>query len=331
MAFLDFIGGTPGNYLLGRGKVYAQAEFSNTPTGWRDLGNCSAFTLTQESEKKEHQSFLTGIKTIDLEVPISTKVSVAFTLDEVTNFLNLAQFLSGSLIGYTGLMLPTWNGFSPTGEIPNAAAVASDDTATWGAGPFTAGTKNFVKAAGTVYPGLWYDIEMEFALGVGTWRAYNFDSTQTFTVKKNSTSRDATTGTSAGTEGVDYEIDRKMGRIRMLVWNSADLLLVKWTAPSVARQLGGSVAGLDAELKSIKLLTSSGLTVALKFVLENPNNSIPIEFEMFKVKLSPDGDLALIGDDWGSMQFTGVLSTIASPPLGASPYGRITARQVMVS
>lgn len=342
MANYDLLGGTPANYVLGRGKLYLKGEFATTATdaGWRDVGNATAFTVTQESEKKEHLSYLSGVKTVDLEVAVSSKVSIGFTLDEVQNLFNQAPFLSGTATGSgtfgsnTGITIA---GIGTLSALFNAAAIDSDDTAAWAlGGPVQAGTINYVRAAGTTAIGIWYDIEMPFmvttgSISGGTWRAYNFDSTQTITVRKNGTGRTDAGGTVL-TSGTDYEIDKAMGRIRLL--NSAtftpstDTLTVAWTKPSVDRHLGGELQGLDHGLGIVKPLTSSGLTVAVKFVLDNPNNNQKTEYEFFKVKLTPDGELALVGDDWGSMSFTGVLSTIDNPPIGASNYGRVSSYNV---
>ena len=339
---LDYIGGNPGNYLLGRGKLYLKGEFGTTLTdgGWRDIGNCTAFTLTQESEKKEHLSYLTGVKTIDLEVAVSTKVTIAFTIDEVQNLLNQAPFLSGVATGYGALGSNSGITISGLGTMPalfNAACVDSDNTSASGwvaGGPVQPGTINYLRAAGTTGIGFWYDLELAFAVTTGpidggTWRAYGFETqaSQPILVEKNPSGRTAGSGT-ALTEGTHYEIDRAMGRIRLLPGASSapatDVLRVAWAKPSVDRHPPGGLQGLDTTLNIIKPLTSTGITVGLKFVLDNPNNNLKTEYELFAIKLSPDGELALLGDDWGSMAFTGVASTIASPPINASPYGRIS-------
>lgn len=341
---LDYIGGNPGNYLLGRGKLYLKGEFGTTLTdgGWRDIGNCTAFTLTQESEKKEHLSYLTGVKTIDLEVAVSTKVTIAFTIDEVQNLLNQAPFLSGVATGYGAVGSNSGITIASLGTMPalfNAACVDSDNVSASGwvaGGPVQPGTINYLRAAGTTALGFWYDLELAFAVTAGpiaggTWRAYGFETqaNQPIQVEKNPSGggRVAGSGT-ALTEGTDYEIDRAMGRVRLLPGANfapaTDLLLVSWAKPTVDRHPPGGLQGLDTTLNIIKPLTSTGITVGLKFVLDNPNNNLKTEYELFAIKLSPDGDLALLGDDWGSMAFTGVASTIASPPINASPYGRIS-------
>jgi hypothetical protein len=253
-------------------------------------------------------------------------------MDEASNVFNLAQFFSGTV---TGLAADPTN---IANALLNAAACGSDAIAdaSWAGsnGPIADAYENCVFAAGAVDKGLWYDLTSVFELGLGTWRGYNYDSTQTFTVKKNPTGRDETTGT-AMVEGTDYELDRKLGRIRVIAasWsNLTDSLLVHWTEPTVDRHPVGGLQGQDASLEQIKMLTTSGVTVAVKFVQINPNDGDhPIEFEFFKVKLRPSGDWGGISDEWASISVEGAASSISNPPAGASAYGRITTRSVMVS
>lgn len=333
MAILDYIGGNPGNYALGRGKIYLGGEVNGHPLGWRDIGNCTAFTLTQESEKKEHLSYLSGVKTVDLEVAVSTKVTCSFTIDEVGNMLNLAPFLSGTATGYE--VHPNYLANL------NAAAVASDSVndAAWNAafggsnkGPVLLGSENvWLPLSPGHLSGMWYDLEIAFAQGLGTHRVTNLDSTQTVLVRRGGANRADTAGGTLLTEGIDYELDRKMGRIRFTVGSFTANVMIKWSAPAVNRHPAiVGLPGQDTGLAVVKPLTNSGLTLGLKFIGENPTNGLFTEHEYFKVKLSPDGDLALIGDDWGAMSFTGVLSTVPTYPANASPYGRITSRSSFV-
>jgi len=85
------------NYLLGRGAVYfASLESNGLPLYYRHLGNAPAFNMTNETETLEHQASLSGLKVVDKEAILSQKVSVSFTLDEIMNFANLADFFSGT-------------------------------------------------------------------------------------------------------------------------------------------------------------------------------------------------------------------------------------------
>lgn len=337
MVGIDFIGGKPGNYVLGRGKLYLRGERTGFDDEWRDIGNASAFTITQESEQKEHQSFLTGLKTIDLEVPLSTKVNVSFTIDEVANLLNLRHFFSASVHG------SVVDGGSANAQ-PNAAACASDDTTSWlgGAGPIAAGNANYWRdsASKLTRRDYWYDLELLFdpligAIGhpQGPWKAWGFHSSQTFTVHQTPTNRTAFDGTLL-VENVDYVLDRKAGMIKIIkpTWNeTSDDLAVKWTAPTPSFTVAG-IAGQDDALETLKILANSGLTAAVRFVQTNPNDEDrAIVYEFFKVKLNPDGDFAAIGDDWATISLTGVAASVSPTPVNASPYGRIVGRNSNLS
>lgn len=93
--------GTPdtNDIVLGRGKLYIAANDSSTDlptTGFRDCGNCPAFTVTVTTESLKHQSSMTGYKTTDIDVVISREISaVAFDLEEQSD-QNLALWMLGT-------------------------------------------------------------------------------------------------------------------------------------------------------------------------------------------------------------------------------------------
>lgn len=314
-------GGRPDDYALGRGRLliadaslysgYVEQVFQDR--AYRDIGNCTAFTITQESEVKEHTSYLSGIATRDLEVPVSNKMSLSFQVDEMS-MANLARFLSGN-----------FQTFENGANILNAAAVVST--------VFPGAENYYVDTATTDFVwDLWYPITLD--LGSGPIQAIDFESQalQAITVRKNPTSRTANDGTVL-TEGTHYEIDRKAGMIRFPLVSGGvargDIFRVSWPAPSVAKNPSSLAAGADDELGAIQILANSGKTVALRFVGENANANGKIDvFDAWSVKLRPDGELALIGDDWGTMGFTGAMQAIASPPPHSSAYGRWLRRNV---
>ena len=88
---------TTTDLFLGRGSVELGVLDTTTgkPTSFRHVGNATAFTLNVESEKLEHQSSRSGVRAIDREIVLSQKIGISLTLDEATNFDNLALFLSG--------------------------------------------------------------------------------------------------------------------------------------------------------------------------------------------------------------------------------------------
>lgn len=87
-----------GDLFLGRGSVELALIDSTTglPYDFRQVGNATAFTLNLETEKLEHQSSRSGVRAIDREIILQQKIGLTLTIDEVTNFENLANFLSGT-------------------------------------------------------------------------------------------------------------------------------------------------------------------------------------------------------------------------------------------
>lgn len=313
-------GGDNTKYVLGRGKLYLQGDVkrsgtaSSSPVPWRDIGNVTAFAIAQESETKDHRSFLSGIAVIDKQVPISQKMTISFTTDEAANMLNLAHFLSGDLEN-DGM------GFGPT--VFNPVALASDFLP----GVVVMAEHFFVDTATTdhIYD-LWYDITLNIA-GFGETRCYDFAPAQTVLVEKQNANR--TSAGTALTAGTHYELDRKMGRVRF--FNVAggitrnDTFRVSWAASADATKANG----FDTLLNRIKILTKSGLTVGVKFVQENPNNSDnQTEYGFHRVQLKPEGEFSGIGDDWAGLGFSGAVEAITSPPQGTSIYGWVVNRDV---
>lgn len=317
MAGIDFRGGKPQNYALGRGRLYLQgdalftdstgAELTPNAFGYRDVGNVTAFTITQESETKEHRSFLSGLANTDLELAVSNKMSIAFQCDEI-NAVNLARFLSGDVVGQAV--------GSPIG---NAAAVVST---------LIPGAENYYLDFSLTEPllDLWYPITLTLPV-LGEVRAIDFESqaSQAITVHRNPSNR--TTGGTLLVEGVGYELNRKMGLIRFLSgagWALGDSVRVGWAAPTVAKS---GTLGVDDSLFAIRPLQNSGKTVKVMFISENPNDGdIPMCVEFWSVKLRPEGEAALIGDDWMTLGFTGAVQSVTSFPAGGNQYGRILGR-----
>lgn len=105
------------------------------------------------------------------------------------------------------------------------------------------------------------------------------------------------------TQDVDYEVNEKWGMIRFLT----------------ASEGGGATEGNDWDFtlaadagasvpQELKALKTSGQTVALKFIGENPaNNDETIHCVFHQVQLSADGNLGLISDEYAQMGFAGVL------------------------
>jgi hypothetical protein len=84
------------DYVLGRGVVsIARLDGDGNPMGFRDLGNAPAITFTGSREQVEHISSRTSTAKVDKRVTTSQGLTAAFTLDEVQNMDNLADWMIG--------------------------------------------------------------------------------------------------------------------------------------------------------------------------------------------------------------------------------------------
>lgn len=251
----------PEKYVLGRGKLYlAVLNTSKLPdnNGWRFLGNCSEFSLNTTEETIKHMSSQTGLKKVDREATLSFDLTGQFTLEEF-NADNLADLLRGTVATHTNVAIA---GFSAYDMV--------------------------TVASGGVKTGRWYDI----VNSVGE-RAYDVAAGD-LTVKYDGTT--PASGTT-GTEGTDYDLDSKMGRIFIKPTGSisdGDGINVTLAAAAGAKPVT-EILGLQA----------TDQDSALKFILENANDSdAQAEIQFHLVKLKANGDVGLITDDWATMPFT---------------------------
>ena len=140
--------------------------------------------------------------------------------------------------------------------------------------------------------GRWYDI-----VNSAGERAYDVDGTKLSIATTNLTPVPLV-------EGTDYTLDAAMGRIFIL------------STSTVAATAIAGFEGLDVTLTAdagalgvneVRALTTTSVSGALKFIAENPaNNDVQTEFQFHQVSLKADGDFSLIGDEFSTMNFTGV-------------------------
>ena len=314
-------GGVSANYVLGRGKLYLRGElgkydgstFGVDSERWRDIGNVTAFTISYERETKDHTSYLTGLQTIDLSLAISTKMNVGFSCDELS-VQNMAMFFGAYILGAD-------NGatvFNPAKAASNNALFTGNENMYFAC--------PLLGATGEIFFDTWIDIELTRTSNSTVYHAYDFESqaNQAISVRVGDNTRTSADGTPL-VEGTDYELDRKAGMIKFLdsgAISEGDDITVAWAAGT------SGLAALDTELYVLSLLESSGNTVELKFVQENPNDSDTVTVvHLLAVKLQPDGDYAGIGDDWAALSFAGVAQAATENiPAGSSPYGYIVQR-----
>jgi hypothetical protein len=72
------------NYTVGKGIIYFDRfTAAGASTGYRDLGNAPALSLSTTIEKLKHYSSRSGIKSLDFTANTSKEAMVKFTLDEI--------------------------------------------------------------------------------------------------------------------------------------------------------------------------------------------------------------------------------------------------------
>ena len=104
-------------------------------------------------------------------------------------------------------------------------------------------------------------------------------------------------------EGTDYTLDLKMARIFLLS-----------TATNIAAGEPMSIvltANAGAQpVEEVRGMTQGNIIRAVKFIGENPANANKQrEYQFHKVTLSSEGDLALIGDEYAVMAFSGAVES----------------------
>lgn len=100
-------------------------------------------------------------------------------------------------------------------------------------------------------------------------------------------------------EGTDYEVDRKWGMVHLLSTSSTFVdghnLWFSYTSQAS-----------EKPIDQVTLLTQSKLSVFLRFIGINPANSdSEVCVDLHSVSLSADGELPLIGEEFGTLNLTG--------------------------
>lgn len=227
------------NYTLGRGKVYFSRylDGTETPEGFRYLGNTPEFSLTIESNDLDHFSSDEGIRELDDSVPLEVTRTGSLTTDNISA-ANVALFFFGSTTALT--------------QVAVASAIE---------------TLVDVKAG------------HGYLLGVTPLNPSGYMGIDTtgFLVKK---------GLTTLVSGTDYTMDFDSGFLEFIAGGAVidlDDIAVTYAVDGSTRQR--VISG------------SSPVTGALMFVTKNPKGT-DSRWLMNKVKMAPNGDYALKGDDW---------------------------------
>lgn len=138
--------------------------------------------------------------------------------------------------------------------------------------------------------GRWYEIRNSSGV-----RAYDIDTSK-LTVRRDPSGTPVTLVLND-----DYEVNTKMGLIFFLA-DPATASLVDGDEIDVALSAD---AGASPVYEVKALTTTEGLSGCLLFIQENAQGSVQREFRFHEVSISADGDLGLISEEIGVMQFSG--------------------------
>jgi len=201
------------NYTLGRGEVHF-ARFvtgTQTPKGFRYIGNTPEFSLTIEQEVLDHFDSDHGIREKDESIALQVNRSGTFTTDNI-DIANVAMFFFGE-----------------------------EETVTEAGAVITAEEVNDVEQ------GLYYQLGISAARPAGAkgliaYDADDSNSAGVFTVVENDSN---SAGNTAYVYGTDYTIDAETGRLYIVVGGGiaeGTDLQVSYTirASSYTRVLSGS-------------------------------------------------------------------------------------------
>lgn len=328
---------SPNNYTLGAGVLYFNKLNPATGLyeGERHLGNAPAVTSNVALEKLDHYSSTGGLKAKDKTVISQITPMLNFTLDEMSPE-NLALLymadtavisqaaeddLSASLssvntgryyelgdykkIGITTLAYDGGTVIHTAGSTLTGGTSGTTATIAQVIGDATSGVLYLTDITGTGFE----DDETLTDDG-GTPGASVANGVVSFL----STAVSVEDTDSAGTfftAGVDFTVDTNTGRILIATGGSiedGDNLTVKY----------GCSEHTYTRLSGLSQTTIEGIC---RFVSDNPVGPNR-ELKVWRLSLTPSGDMAYIGDDWGSMGFEGeILKDAVNHP--TNPYLQI--------
>lgn len=330
-----------GNYCLGKGIVYFNMKDATSGIygGERDLGNAPEFSFTVDLEKLPHFSSRGGLKSKDLEVISQITPAVSFTLDE----MNKDNFALLTLGDVTEVVQSAGAGDAEvvTCNLNKRADLAKRSMVYWQL-PYDGGTGLFVVgetvtgaggATGLVLVVTGNVTSGTLTIGLTNTTAYVDDEVLTGSAA-GAADVDSATGGTLGTgtpivlvqddadtvtyvSGTDYIIeptlkDDVIGRIKFLGGGTV----------TEAQTVHVSYGYAAVTYHTIETFANTVVEGVLRFVSDNPVG-MQQELEVWRCSLAPDGDTAMIGDDWSTMAFTGeILKDASGHP--DSPYMTIT-------
>lgn len=302
------------NYVLGRGMLFWDPWDSSTSsyTGERALGNAPEVSFNMNATFLDHFSSMSGFKSKDKTIVNEVSPMVTFTLDELhsDNWQMLVfgqktetvQAVSDGALT-TAIAYPMKDRYFDLDRRYIQTKILTHGTVT--NGPFVAGT---TITGGT--SGATADIIQVLSATQLIVKSVNGTFVAAETITASTVSAGLTvvpawvpglavvyltaTPTTFYNANTDYIIDAKTGRIKITAGSD------------IADGVSITVAyGCEAKTyQVIKALNAIGAEGKLRYVSDNPEGG-QWEIEMWKVRMKPAGDTALIGDDWATLGFEG--------------------------
>jgi hypothetical protein len=346
------------NYTLGKGIVYFDKIDANGEyAGERDLGNAVVFTLSSAIEKLDHFNNRSGLRAKDKTVVTEITPSVAFTLDEI-NVDNVALMFMADTVAVTqtaddaltytidvsamtdskitgglyldvgayrniGVYTLTWDsgvgGVPLRGETITGTSGATAVILNVVTGSTTAAGTAYVKSIGGTPPFVEDESVTTTTLtaanlnhpagttGLDATSGLVFDVTQVAI-------SDSATGATVSTKTTDFVVDSATGRVKIVAGGA----LEDETEDYVVE-----FAVLADSYTTIRGFNETSIEGRLRFVSDNPEGENREVF-IHRLDLTPEGDVAMIGEEWQILPFVGeILKDEENNP--DSPYMDITA------
>jgi len=359
------------NYTLGRGRVYLSRFIpsTQTPAGFRYIGNTPEFNLTIESENLDHFSSDQGIREKDDSVPLEVTRSGSLITDNIHPD-NVALFFFGSAskiaqlsaLGQTETFVGVKKGYSykigvapatPAGkagisllgftakQTGGAALVAATGTLTFsGVGTegdsITIDDRTYILRAVPLLP---YDVDIgadatgtaanlvKAIMGTGVSGTDYGAGTEVHPTVSASSVAGAVTATAreGGTNGNSI-VTTELGS--MAAWGAATLaggtgaayvegangdytvdydagiVHVNEAAPNVTDGSSMTITfGLRPSSRDRVISGSDPVECAMQYIANNPKGA-NFNYYMPWVKITPNGDYALKGDEWQQIPFS---------------------------
>ena len=309
------------NYTLGKGVPYfARLLSPGVFDAERDLGNAPSFSINVDIETLEHFSSRAGINRKDLEVISQISPNVSFTLDEI-NADNLELIFLGTSVEDTQAAVdPFLVTLTAIVEDPAVGERFYDlahrkvgvNVLTFTlpvGGPFTAG-ETITGGTSTATAVMIEEHVVGSAMHINTIVGGPFSAGEILTggTSAATATNDApevfdTTemvvleGATRLVKGADYIIDSGVGRIRIL----SPTVNMVGPFPTTLTVEGSA---LLSTVTIIRGYTDTQIEGFMRFVSDNEVGT-NLEAKMWRVKLTPDGEVAMIGDDFSTLTFTG--------------------------